>query len=69
MNPEMLQQAIELYDRFTHEGMDRRDFLRPDDPDRGQRGGCDQPDRARSPPAPLRRRSFRPTILASPPGR
>jgi carboxymethylenebutenolidase len=23
----MLQQAIELYDRFTHEGMDRRDFF------------------------------------------
>ena len=27
MKPEMLQQAIELYDRFTHEGMDRRDFF------------------------------------------
>jgi carboxymethylenebutenolidase len=27
MNPERLQQAIELYDRFTHEGMDRRDFF------------------------------------------
>lgn len=27
MRPEMLQQAIELYDRFTHEGMDRRDFF------------------------------------------
>lgn len=27
MNPEQLQQAIELYDRFTHEGMDRRDFF------------------------------------------
>jgi carboxymethylenebutenolidase len=27
MNPEKLQQAIELYDRFTHEGMDRRDFF------------------------------------------
>jgi len=28
MNPERLQQAIDLYDRFTHEGMDRRDFFR-----------------------------------------
>jgi len=27
MNPYKLQQAIELYDRFTHEGMDRRDFF------------------------------------------
>ena len=27
MNPEKLQQAILLYDRFTHEGMDRRDFF------------------------------------------
>ena len=27
MNSEQLQQAIELYDRFTHEGMDRRDFF------------------------------------------
>ena len=27
MRPDMLQQAIELYDRFTHEGMDRRDFF------------------------------------------
>ncbi|HVF36768.1 MAG TPA: dienelactone hydrolase family protein, partial [Sphingomicrobium sp.] len=27
MNPKKLQQAIELYDRFTHEGMDRRDFF------------------------------------------
>ena len=27
MNPEKLQQAVELYDRFTHEGMDRRDFF------------------------------------------
>ena len=27
MNPEQLQQAIQLYDRFTHEGMDRRDFF------------------------------------------
>lgn len=27
MNPEKLQQAIELYDRFTHDGMDRRDFF------------------------------------------
>jgi carboxymethylenebutenolidase len=27
MNPDRLQQAIELYDRFTHEGMDRRDFF------------------------------------------
>jgi carboxymethylenebutenolidase len=27
MNSEKLQQAIELYDRFTHEGMDRRDFF------------------------------------------
>jgi carboxymethylenebutenolidase len=27
MNPERLQQAIELYDRFTHEVMDRRDFF------------------------------------------
>ena len=27
MNPERLQQAIDLYDRFTHEGMDRRDFF------------------------------------------
>jgi len=27
MNPDKLQQAIELYDRFTHEGMDRRDFF------------------------------------------
>lgn len=27
MNPEKLQQAIDLYDRFTHEGMDRRDFF------------------------------------------
>jgi carboxymethylenebutenolidase len=27
MNPDKLQQAIELYERFTHEGMDRRDFF------------------------------------------
>ena len=27
MDPDKLQQAIELYDRFTHEGMDRRDFF------------------------------------------
>jgi carboxymethylenebutenolidase len=27
MNPGRLQQAIDLYDRFTHEGMDRRDFF------------------------------------------
>ncbi len=27
MDSEKLQQAIELYDRFTHEGMDRRDFF------------------------------------------
>jgi carboxymethylenebutenolidase len=27
VNPDKLQQAIELYDRFTHEGMDRRDFF------------------------------------------
>jgi len=27
MKAEQLQQAIELYDRFTHEGMDRRDFF------------------------------------------
>ncbi len=27
MNPDKLQQAVELYDRFTHEGMDRRDFF------------------------------------------
>ena len=27
MTPDQLQQAIELYDRFTHEGMDRRDFF------------------------------------------
>ena len=27
MKPETLQQAIDLYDRFTHEGMDRRDFF------------------------------------------
>jgi len=27
VNSEQLQQAIELYDRFTHEGMDRRDFF------------------------------------------
>jgi carboxymethylenebutenolidase len=27
LNREQLQQAIELYDRFTHEGMDRRDFF------------------------------------------
>lgn len=27
MNPEKLQQAIDLYDRFTHYGMDRRDFF------------------------------------------
>jgi carboxymethylenebutenolidase len=27
MKPEQTQQAIELYDRFTHEGMDRRDFF------------------------------------------
>lgn len=27
MNPDKLQQAINLYDRFTHEGMDRRDFF------------------------------------------
>ena len=27
MDAEKLQQAIELYDRFTHEGMDRRDFF------------------------------------------
>jgi carboxymethylenebutenolidase len=27
MNSDKLQQAIELYDRFTHEGMDRRDFF------------------------------------------
>ena len=26
-DPQTLQQAIELYDRFTHEGMDRRDFF------------------------------------------
>ena len=27
MNRDAMQQAIELYDRFTHEGMDRRDFF------------------------------------------
>ena len=27
MNSDRLNQAIELYDRFTHEGMDRRDFF------------------------------------------
>ena len=27
MNSDQRQQAIELYDRFTHEGMDRRDFF------------------------------------------
>ena len=27
MNPDQLQRAIQLYDRFTHEGMDRRDFF------------------------------------------
>ena len=27
MDDELRQQAIELYDRFTHEGMDRRDFF------------------------------------------
>jgi len=27
MNKDQLQQAIELYDDFTHEGMDRRDFF------------------------------------------
>lgn len=27
MKPEMLQQAVDLYDQFTHEGMDRRDFF------------------------------------------
>ena len=27
MDSDKLQQAIELYDRFTHEGMDRRDFF------------------------------------------
>lgn len=27
INPEKLHQAIQLYDRFTHEGMDRRDFF------------------------------------------
>ena len=27
MNRDTMQQAIELYDRFTHEGMDRRDFF------------------------------------------
>ncbi len=28
MEPEVRQQAIELYDRFTHEGMERRVFMR-----------------------------------------
>jgi len=28
MDPKIRQQAIELYDRFTHEGMDRRVFMR-----------------------------------------
>jgi carboxymethylenebutenolidase len=27
VNRDTMQQAIELYDRFTHEGMDRRDFF------------------------------------------
>ena len=27
VNPDKLQQAIDLYDRFTHDGMDRRDFF------------------------------------------
>ena len=27
MDAGKLQQAIDLYDRFTHEGMDRRDFF------------------------------------------
>ena len=27
MDPSQLQQAIDLYDRFTHDGMDRRDFF------------------------------------------
>ena len=27
MDAGRLQQAIELYDRFTHDGMDRRDFF------------------------------------------
>ena len=27
MNPDLRQQAIDLYDRFTHAGMERRDFM------------------------------------------
>jgi len=27
VNPQELQQAIDLYDRFTHDGMDRREFF------------------------------------------
>ena len=27
MDETLRQQAIELYDRFTHEGMDRREFM------------------------------------------
>ena len=27
MRRDVRRQAIELYDRFTHEGMDRRDFM------------------------------------------
>ena len=30
MDPETRQQAIALYDRFTHEGMDRRAFMARD---------------------------------------
>ena len=51
--------AIALYDRYTHEGMDRRDLHGGADPDRGQRGGrlrCCSPSIAAEPAAAADRR-------------
>ena len=55
----MRQQAIELYDRFTHEGMDRRDFMAADDGDRRQRRSRRSADRDHRRLARPRRRSSR----------
>ena len=58
MTDDIRQQAIALYDRFTHEGMDRREFMAPDGGacrQRRRRRGADRRDRRLA-----RRRRHRP---------